>query len=209
MCGGPSGTQMQLQQEEADFYANQIQAYNTAYTNFSQLQSTLNAQFQPILQKGPGQFGYTPQENTALETQANQGTATRYAQAATALNEQIAARGGGNDLTNINSGGAAQLSEELASGAAATQSAEELGITQSGYDIGRQQYQEAVQGEEELAAGWNPNSFAGSTVNAGNAAASEANTITQQQNSMWGAVIGALGGVAGSVVGENPHNVFG
>jgi len=66
MCGGPTSTQTELQQEEADFYRNQISAYQTAYQNFSQIQSVLNAQFAPVLVKGPGQYGYTPEETAAL-----------------------------------------------------------------------------------------------------------------------------------------------
>ena len=57
---------------------------------------------------------------------------------------------------------------------------------------------EAIKGTEALAAGWNPNAFSSSAVNAGNSAASMANTIAQQQNSIWGSVLGGLGGIAGS-----------
>ena len=59
-----------------------------------------------------------------------------------------------------------------------------------------------MQGEEELAAGWNPNSFAGSANNSGQVADTEANAITQEQDSVWGSVLGALGGVAGAAVGN-------
>ena len=201
MCGGPTSTQQELQQEEADFYKNQIQAYNTAYSNFSAIQNTLNAQFDPILKKGPGQMGYTPEELAALNTQASEGTGRNYNQAQRALQENIAAQGGGTSPVNITSGPAQQLKEQMASQAAREASNEQLGITTSGYDIGRQMWGQAVQGEEALAAGWNPNSFSSSTVNAGSAAASEANTIAQQQNAIWGSVLGALGGVAGSAAG--------
>lgn len=202
MCGGPTATQTDLQQSESDFYKNQINAYNTAYSNFKEIQDTLNAQFAPTLAKGPGQMGYTPQELAALNTQAAEGTGRNYNAAERALQENIAAQGGaGAGTTNITSGPTQQLKEQMASQAAQEQSNEQLGITTSGYDIGRQQYTQAIQGEEALAAGWNPNAFSGSAVNAGSAAASEANTIAAQQNSVWGSVLGALGGVAGSAAG--------
>jgi hypothetical protein len=143
-------------------------------------------------------MGYTPGEETALRTQATEGTAQNYAAAQRALQQRTAAMGGGTSNINITGGPAQQTQEELASQAAGESSRENLGITTSGYDLGRQMWGEAVQGTEALAAGWNPNQFAQSTVNAGGAAASEANTIAQQQNSMWGSVLGALGGVAGN-----------
>ncbi len=201
MCG-PSATQEQLQTEQAGFYQTQVQAYNTAYANFSTLQNTLNQQFAPVLAAGPGQTGFTSAENNALLSQAKTGTATNYQQAEEAANANINSRGGGNDTTNITSGGAQQIQEELSSTAAATESAEDLGITQSNYALGRSNYEGAVQGEEELAAGWNPNSFAGSANNSGQVADTEANAITQEQDSVWGSVLGALGGVAGAAVGN-------
>jgi hypothetical protein len=190
MCG-PSATQEQLQTEQADFYQTQVQAYNTAYANFSTLQNTLNQQFAPVLAAGPGQTGFTSAEDNALLSQAKTGTATNYQQAEEAANANI-----------ITSGGAQQIQEELSSTAAATESAEDLGITQSNYALGRSNYEGAVQGEEELAAGWNPNSFAGSANNSGQVADTEANAITQEQDSVWGSVLGALGGVAGAAVGN-------
>ena len=196
MCGGPSATQKELQQEEADFYKTQIDAYNKAYGNFTQIQNALNQQFAPILAAGPGQMGYTPTELNALRTQATEGTAQGYAAAQRALQQRIAAQGGGTSNVNITSGGSQKLQGDLAAAAARESSSENLGITTSGYDLGRTLWNTAIQGEENLAAGWNPNTFSGSTVNAGSAASSMANTITQQQNSVWGSVLGALGGVA-------------
>lgn len=202
MCGGPSSAQTAMQQEEADFYKTQIDAYNKAYSNFSELQGVLQQQFAPILAKGASQMGYSPDELTALRTQSTEGTAQNYAAAQRALQQRIAAEGGGTSNVNITGGPSQQLQEELASASAAEQSKENLGITTSGYDVGRQMWTQAVQGTEALAAGWNPNAFSSSTVSAGNAAASEANTIAQQQNAMWGSVLGALGGVAGAAAGN-------
>lgn len=201
MCGGPSQTQLNLQSEEAQFYQTQINAYNTAYSNFKSLQDTLNAQFAPILAAGPGQKGFTTAEANDLESQAKTGTAVNFAKASQAAQAAIAARGGGNDTTNITSGGAQQLEGELASTAAATESAQELGIDEANYSAGRSNYEGAVQGEEELAAGWNPNSFAGSANNSGKIASDEANEITKEQQSVWGGVLSGLSGIAGQWAG--------
>lgn len=199
MCGGPSSTQLDLQSEEADFYRTQVQAYNNAYSNFSSLQTKLNDQFAPILAKGINQYGFSDAEDQTLRTQATEGTATEYAKAQKALNEGIATQGGGTNSINTNSGPSTMARESLAATGAATQSAEDLSITEAGYEQGRQNFNAAATGEEELAAGWNPNSFAGSATSAAGTANSEANTITQQQESVWGSVLGALGGVASNV----------
>ncbi|HTH42891.1 MAG TPA: hypothetical protein VL498_06985 [Terracidiphilus sp.] len=201
MCGGPSQTQLDLQSEEAQFYKTQIDAYNTAYSNFSAIQSKLNAQFDPILKKGPNQYGFNAEEDQTLRTQATEGTANEYAKAKKALQENQATQGGGTSNVNLTGGPQNQEAEELAATGAATESAEQLGITEAGYQQGYNEYQAAVAGEEDLAAGWNPNSFSGSANNAAGTANSEANAITQEQEAVWGNVLGALGGAVGQATG--------
>ena len=202
MCGGATSTQNELQQEEADFYKTQIQAYNTAYSNFKDIQDTLNKQFAPILQAGPGQMGYTPQELTDLNTMAAEGTAGYYQQAQRALAQNEATLGGGTSNINMTAGASADARARLAAAAAGQSAQQRLQIQQQGYDIGRQQYGEAISGEEALAAGWNPNQFAGSATGAGQTASAQANQIAEQQQQAWGSVLGALGGIAGSAVGN-------
>ncbi len=201
MCGGPSQTQLDLQSEEANFYKTQVKAYNNAYSNFSGIQDKLNAQFAPIIAKGPDQFGYSDAEFQNLVSGATEQTAQGYAHAKQALQQNAAAQGGGMSNINMTSGGQAQRDAELAATGEAALGAEKLGITQSGYAKGYDEWQRAVGGEENLAAGWNPNAFSGSAVGAGNSANDMANTITQQQNSIWTSVMGALGGVAGQAAG--------
>ena len=207
MCGGASSTQEALQSEEAAFYQKQIDAYDKAYSQFSDISSALKAQFDPILARGYGQMGYTPGEEAALRTQATEQTATNYNQAAQALGEENATMGGGN-IINQTGGPQEGMRERLATTAAGEQSKEQLGITTAGYDLGRSMWTQALQGEEALAAGWNPNAFSGSTVNAGNAAASEANTIAAQAMSPWTSVLGAVGGIAGQAAGGWANHGF-
>ena len=202
MCGGgPSSTELNLQSEEAAFYKKQIEAYDTAYANYKDIQGVLKKQFDPILTAGPGQFGYTPAETAALRTQATEGTATSYNQAARALAEQGATYGGGTNIVNTTGGPMAQTREQLAAAAAGQQAQNQLAITTSGYDIGRQQYTEAVQGEEALAAGWNPNAFSGAATGAAGTANSLSEQIVQQQQAPFQAIMGALGGAVGSAAG--------
>jgi len=202
MCGGPTSTQEELQQEEADFYRTQTEAYKTAYSKFTDITSKLNAQFEPVLAAGINQYGFSPGEEQTLTSQAIEGTAKEYAKAKAALGENIGALGGGQSNENITSGESNQMREELASTAAGVQSGSLLSIKKAGYDLGRENFLDAEHGEEALAAGWDPNTFAGSADNSAKVANDEANTIAAQQNSIWTSVIGALGGVAGGFAGD-------
>ena len=201
MCGGPTSAQTANQEAQAAFYQKQIQAYDTAYANFKELQNTLKQQFAPILAAGPGQMGYTPEELANLRTQATEGTAAGYGAAQKALQQRLATLGGGTSNINMTGGPGSQLMAEIGTAAAQESSRENLGITASGYDLGRQMWQNAITGTSNLAAGWNPNAFAGSTINAGSAAGNQANTIAAQRNQMWGSILGAIGGIGGMAAG--------
>lgn len=201
MCGGPSKTQEDLQQEQADFYKEQINAYHESYSQFTEISDALKKQFAPVLAAGPDQQGYSADELSALTTMATEGTAAEYAKAQRAIQQKRAAMGGGTSNVNITSGGAQDEAARVASMAAGQTAAQKLQIKQAGYEYGHQKWQEAVSGEQGLAAGWNPNTFSGSTVNAGKAASDMANTISQQQQSAWGSVLGAIGGIAGQAAG--------
>lgn len=202
MCGGPTTAQENLQNEEAAFYQNQVSAYNTAYSNFSQISNQLQNMYAPILAKGPDQQGFSPGETEQLNAQATQGTAANYGAASKALSESIGAQGGGTSNENITGAGANALKEELASTGASAQSAQETQIQEADYAQGHQDYEQAVAGDESLASGWNPNAFAGSATNAGNAEENTAGAIAQEQDSVWNSVFSALGGVAGAAVGN-------
>jgi hypothetical protein len=199
MCSGASSTEKELQTEEAAFYKNQVDAYKTAYSKFSDLQDVLDKQFAPILAKGPNQMGFSQAELTDLNTMATEGTAGEYAKAQRALQAGQAARGGGTSNVNTTSGGAEDERAQVAAYAASQSASQRLGIQTAGYDTGRQEWQQAVAGEEDLAAGWNPNAFAGSATSSGSLASQTASNITKEGQAGWSAVIGALGGVAGNV----------
>jgi hypothetical protein len=78
-----------------------------------------------------------------------------------------------------------------------------LGIKQAGYTQGANDYNSAISAEEQAAGLYNPTGYSGAATSAGNAAASEANTIQQENTaaSPWTMVGGILGGVAGSFAG--------
>jgi hypothetical protein len=184
---------------------NQVMAQNSSVFGESQgILNSLNAAYQPILDQGPNQKGFSDAENTSLNTEATEGTAQNYANAQKALNDDTAAEGGGNTFEP--SGAAAVNRQALAATAAGSESSEQQQILQANYAQGRANFSNAAGVLGQTASTLNPVGTAGTAVNAGTAAA---NTIASQSNSVWTSVLGALGGIAGSAVGGLTSNLGG
>jgi hypothetical protein len=198
MCGSSSG-QKQISAEQRGFFQQLQQSYQVEFGGQQAILNSLNQAFQPILQAGPDQQGFGPQERAALGTQIAEGTGGAYAKAAQRLNLTQGAQGGGNEL--LPSGATAQLNEQLASQAAQTMSNQELGETAANYAQGRANFGAAAGALSSAAGMYNPASFAGQATGAGSAAFSSA-TQMQQQGQQWiGALGGALGGAVSTVSG--------
>jgi len=194
-----SSAEKNLQKEQADFYKMLTQDYAKQFAGQTAILKALNTVFEPILAAGPGQYGFSTQEDVSLRTTASDINARQFQNAQTALNENLASRGGGNIF--IPSGATAQLESGLLTSEAETEAASQNAITQAGYNVGRQNFLTASGVLSGNAGLMNPTSYAGVANPAGSAAFSSANII-QQQNSAWeGQLGGILGGVAGSVLG--------
>jgi hypothetical protein len=202
LAKGASAQQTQLANTQQSFYNTVLQNYNTQFANQSSILSSLTSGWNQIFNAGIGQYGYTPAEDTALRTQASEGTATTYNQALTALNEQLGARGGGN-TPGVTSGGDAQLQAEIAKAGAADIANKQLGITESGYNIGRQNYLTAASSLAGVAGQENPLSYGGLGVSAGQSAFGSATQVNKENQaaSPWNVIAPILGGAAGSFLG--------
>jgi hypothetical protein len=203
-CKGASSAQEQLQQSQSNFYNTLTQDYSQQFASQNAILSSLTNTLNPIIAAGPNQFGFSTAQTNDLNSTAVQGTGQQYAGASRALREQQASIGGGNSL--LPSGVSTAQQSQLASSAANQASSEELGIQNAGYAQGNAMFNQAVGAEEGVAGMYNPAGFAGQATGAGNAAASEANAI-QQANaaaSPWGAIGGAIGGIATTMMG-NPN----
>ena len=208
MCGGgPTSSQIQLQNEQMNFYNTLSQDYSTQFADQHNILTALTSADNPIVAAGPNQYGFSKPEDTALRTQAEEGTAQSFAQASKALGEQNAAAGGGN--VAIGSGAQQQEKEQLSSATAQQQSAEDLGITTAGYQQGYNQWLAAGSALGNTAGMYNPAGFAGQATGAGGAAGTTANQIEQANAaaSPFGVIGGILGGGLSAALG-NP-NIFG
>lgn len=200
-CKGATAAQTNLQQSQAAFYNVLQQDYSTQFAYSQSILKSLEATWSPILQKGPSQYGYSPQEDSALRSQATEGTATAYTQAAQALHNQEAARSGGD--TYLPSGTEAQLDSTLLTNAAKEQSDLQLGITTEGYNRGYNTFMAAANVLGSAAGIANPTGYAGAASTAGADAGTTASQIQQANaaSSPWGAIGGILGGAASAFTG--------
>lgn len=194
MCGS-TGAQDQIQQEQIQAYQQAQQLTAEQYANQQAIFAPMAAQFQSILQRGPNAQGFSGDEMNELNAESTEGVAENYQQAARALNENIAAEGGGNNP--LPSGGQIALKERLAASAAQTRSGEENQIESASYNQGHQEWMEDGQGLEAIAAGENPLGYEGAETSAGSAAGTTADQIAEENNSWINAAIGAAGSVAG------------
>lgn len=198
VCKGASSAQENLANQQANFYNTLTNDYNTQFSNQSAILKQLNNSLSPIINAGPNQFGFSTGETNNLNSQAIQGTAGQYANAARALRENQAAQGGGNIA--LPSGANAQQQAALAAAGANSESNALLGIQQAGYEQGRQNYFNALGQEQGVAGMYNPTSYGQIGNTAGNNAFGSATTVQQMNNaaSPWNVVGGILGGAIGA-----------
>jgi hypothetical protein len=183
-----------------------MQESQTAYGEDQSLLKQMEAVYSPILAKGPNTNAFAGAEQNALDAQAIQGTASNYTEAARAVGSEVAAQGGGDNP--LPSGAGEQLKEEVAASAAGAESGEEEQILQAGYGEGEREFEHAGN-ELSVASGQlNPTAYEGAATGAGSAAETTANQIDQEQNSWEAPVLGAVGGLGGAVISQNPGGIF-
>ena len=199
MCGS-TGAQNEIEGTQQSAYNTMNTEAQSVFGEDSALYKSLVASFLPTLEAGPNQKGFSDQQDTALNTQATEGTAQNYQNAEKAVRETGAAAGGGNDF--VPNGQEAEESAQVAEAAAGQESTEENQITEANYALGETNYLDAAQG---LMSAGNVYSSATSLDNAetgaGTAAANTANQIAQENQSWMGAVGGMVGTAAAGWAG--------
>lgn len=215
MCGPSS--QMESAQSQTASMASTLSAnYNQYFASQSSILGNLTNMLTPIAQAGPDQQGFGANELVALSTAANQGVGQNYAKATQALNNQLAAQGGGNSAAT-NFGAKAALQGQLAASAANQMSSQQAQLTEANYATGRNNYQSAVAGLSGLASQYNAGQIGSEATSALGQSFSEANTIQQQKNQEQADIAGgiaglatgvATGGLGGSLLGAANDNNF-
>lgn len=197
--GGPSKQTEEVMQQQQEFSNELMSSYSQALGENQTLLKSLQTTLQPILSAGPSQEGFSSKEVSALRSSAQDNIATNFQHA------EIAAQNNGvaNEQGVFTPNGATEaLQGEVGVSAAQELSREESAITQDDYAQGSKNFWGAEGALAGVAGQYNPNAYA-SVANTGSEAASQtANEITQDQNSWMNTLTGALGGIAGTALGN-------
>lgn len=204
---GPTAQQTELGDAQLSAYQQAAQLTQEQYANQQAIFAPLVSQFQSIYAKGPGQQGFSAEEDSELNAQAEEGTAENYGNAARAVGETTAARGGGTNP--LPTGASSAIQSNIATSAAQEESQQESQINAANYGQGYNEWENAGQGLESIAAGENPLGYESNETSSGSAASTTAGQIASEDDSWLNATLGAAGSIGGAVVGENPGNVFG
>jgi hypothetical protein len=204
MCGA-SSQQTQIEAQQAQYYSVLTQQAQQEFGQASKVFNDLYTAMAPIVAAGPNQQGFSAPELSSLNESAITGTSQAYTNAAQAVRQQQAAAGG---REFIPSGATMQQNEIVAAQAAGQESSELNQIQQANYATGRQNYFTAAGDLAASTGTYNPATGAAGAANqSGEAAATTANQIAQENNSWMQAVSGALGGIAGGVVSGGMSNL--
>lgn len=164
------------------------------YGKQSAVLQNLNNMLTPIAEAGPDQQGFGANELAALNTQAGEGVGANYAKASQALNNTLAARGGGSEV--LPTGASAALKGTLASSAANELSREQTGITEANYGQGRQNWQHATAGLSALANQYDPTSFGSGAQKGFDSSFGMADKISQENNQKEAEIAGGITSLA-------------
>lgn len=199
MCGA-SGQQKAAQANEvkvSDLLRTDMQL---VFGKNQNLLDTLTKSLSPTVQAGPNQYGYAPGQDAAMRTQAKEQLAAAGQQATNATRNAVAAQGG----MNLPSGSEEAIEAGLAQSQANQQAIAQLGITQQGYEAGRQNYFQSVS-DMASAPGQLENPATQAGVAASGAAGQQmqgATDITNANNAWMAPVGGMIGAVGGAALGN-------
>lgn len=199
-CGGsPAQTQL------GNMQTQQFQAMNSdmeqMFGTNSSIMNTIKGTLTPIVNAGPNQPGWSAAQTAATNTQIMDQNAGALAQESTALNDEMAAKGGGNVYTPA--GAQADLNAALANESETNVSNQKLQATEENYEQGNKNYFAAEQalsgapGELE-----NPiANLSNATTGAGEAANTTLNDVAQENNAWMGMVSAGLGAAGTALAG--------
>lgn len=186
MCDkAPSGAQKNISSESGNLYAELNSNYATEFQNQEGILRNIRDAWTPVLNGGINQEGMSAAELAVLRSSAINTTSENYKNASAAIDERLAARGGGNSF--LPSGTTAQIDASIATKAAQQLSAEENQITLADYAQGRENFRAATGALSQTAAEYNPNATAGTAVSAGDSAFKQATQLYQENlaNNAW------------------------
>ncbi len=185
--------------------------FGTAFEGQQNILNGLQKSYQQTLAGGPSQFGFNPGETSALNTLATTQNSVALRQAKAAAG-QAAAAAGGNAVLPTGAAGGTQA--EISQRASENLSNNLLGIQEAGYKTGREQYDKAASGLQNVAQLNDPARLAATANQAGEGAFQSATQIQKANDAanpwnMVGGLVGSLGGAALNTFLPGAGSIFG
>ncbi len=197
-CGATGAQKSALQSDQA-FQKMMTGDYATTFAENQGLMKNLSTNLGQITNAGASQQGMSPQELAAQNSQAINAAAGSNQKIQTAIGEQNAGRSNATPgvESGIESAERAQAATEVDTGLNNT----EANITQKNYDIGRQNYWNAVGETEKLPSAFeSPSSqFAGEVTGANKQTSDQANQNAAADKGWMGLVSGLAGDATGLI----------
>lgn len=191
------------QAAQTAFYSTLTANYNKDFGDFEGAVNGLQAKLKPIIDAGPGQYGFATPEDAAFRSAAISNDAAAASNSEQAVNQQITAENGGADL--MPTGAKEELRQQADVAAAQKTASDQNTITRAGYQAGKENYDTALSAEESTLGLMNPNAFAGAATSGGSSATGAVNAATNAAEASMGwaqMVGGALGGVSGALTSK-------
>lgn len=199
MCGA-SSAQRDLSQEQLDFFKELHGQAQQNFSRFNNLVNGLTAKWQPILDAGIHQAGFSAAQKANLSTIATEHVAANYTKAREATANSIAGAGGGDAV--LPSGANASLIANVENAAAGETSDLESRIEEQDAALGRENYMAASNAIAGVAGMNDPSRIAGAVDDSGRAANDTLTAIEQADNAWMAPVFGAIGGVGATMAGK-------
>lgn len=201
MCGA-SNDQKDLSKEQLGFFQTMKSQAQSEFSRFNSIVAGLTAKWQPILDKGINQAGFSAAQKANLSTIATEHVASNFTKAREAAANSIAAAGGGSAV--LPSGANASLIAQTENAAAGETGELETRIDEQDAALGRENYLAASSALSGVASLNDPSRIAGAVDDSGRAANDTLSSIEQADNAWMGPVFGAIGGIGGALVGKIP-----
>lgn len=200
LCGGgsPDPYMQQEEQETVQFDQQLMAIFQQQYATQQTQLKYLQGKMEPIINAG-GQ-GYTPEQLASQRTQATDTNSEQFQEAQDALNNTVTQNSGGSKLSGV-AGSTTEADAALLAAEAQTQAASQEQITANNANLQQQNYWNAINALNGVAAQENPLGYASASSQAGSTAAQASQANSAHIQATTSPLMGALGGIIGGGIG--------
>jgi hypothetical protein len=191
LCKGDKVAQQQ-EQATATFDQQLMSMMQAQYATQQSQLKYLQSKMQPMIDNPTG---YTKSQLTSMRTGATDTNAQQFKNAEAVLNNQVSQQSGGSKLASV-AGTMTQAKAGLDVAEAETQAGSQEQITQANANLEQQNYWNAINALNGVAAQENPLGYAGAANQGGDVVANLSQAVTAFNQSQ---LLGALGGVVGGI----------